>query len=109
MVVDDDPEMREVITMVLELTGYRVLTAGDGKAALKQVERGMPPRVVFPIAAHTNAARPLAQVADALERARHLVFPPDDSHEVLHHLLQLALNPVRILRAGLRLAAQIRD
>ncbi|MBZ5726680.1 MAG: response regulator [Acidobacteriia bacterium] len=38
LVVDDDSEMRETASMMLECAGYDVLTAGSGKAALRLCE-----------------------------------------------------------------------
>ena len=39
LVVDDDPDLREVVTLGLELEGYRVSQARDGLWALAQLER----------------------------------------------------------------------
>jgi len=39
LVVDDDPDVRDYATSVLEDFGYRVLSAGDGDAALSLLER----------------------------------------------------------------------
>lgn len=42
LVIDDDPGIRDVLRMSLELEGYNVVTAGEGKealAALAKIER----------------------------------------------------------------------
>jgi CheY-like chemotaxis protein len=39
LVVDDDPDVREYATSVLEDLGYRVLVASDGESALSLLER----------------------------------------------------------------------
>ncbi len=46
LVVDDEPAICSAIRIILELEGYRVLTAGDGQAALAQVAAAHP-RVVL--------------------------------------------------------------
>jgi two-component system chemotaxis response regulator CheY len=38
-VVDDDPDMREALRLVLELGGYRVEEAAEGQAALELLRR----------------------------------------------------------------------
>ena len=43
LVVDDDPDVREITQLVLENSGYRVLTAHDGTEAL-EVLRASPQR-----------------------------------------------------------------
>ena len=46
LVVDDEPHIRETISFILEMEGFRVETAGDGEAALEAVTR-LRPRVVL--------------------------------------------------------------
>lgn len=46
LVVDDDPDIRELIQLNLEAAGYRVATAGDGEQALEAV-RDEAPDAVF--------------------------------------------------------------
>lgn len=38
-VVDDDPDIREIVVLVLEASGYRVRTAADGEEALALLRR----------------------------------------------------------------------
>ncbi|MEF8878887.1 MAG: response regulator, partial [Candidatus Thermoplasmatota archaeon] len=38
LVVDDDPDIRESVKMVLEVNGYNVVTAVDGDECLRKVE-----------------------------------------------------------------------
>jgi len=42
LVVDDDPLMRQMLTTALAGRGYRVETAGDGRAGLDQVRKSPP-------------------------------------------------------------------
>jgi len=37
LVVEDEPELRDVLRVALEADGYRVLVAGNGREALKQL------------------------------------------------------------------------
>ena len=46
LVVDDDVDMREVLTALLDGAGYRVETARDGVDALKILGRGLRPAVI---------------------------------------------------------------
>ena len=42
LVVEDDPELRELMEVILEGRGYRVLTAGEGQEALTKVRQETP-------------------------------------------------------------------
>lgn len=42
LVVDDDPDILEVVSLVLEMEGYRVSKASNGLGALRQLERELP-------------------------------------------------------------------
>jgi CheY-like chemotaxis protein len=46
IVVDDDPTIREILALTLELEGYQVATASNGKEALALVEAD-PPAVIL--------------------------------------------------------------
>ena len=49
LVVDDDPAIREIVTMALEDEGYDAVTARDGQDALEVLARmnGAPPDVII--------------------------------------------------------------
>jgi CheY-like chemotaxis protein len=47
LVTDDDPEMRKVITAVLESRGYQVSTAEDGEEALTRIEKEKPDLLIL--------------------------------------------------------------
>jgi DNA-binding response OmpR family regulator len=47
LVVDDEPSIREVLSIYLEQAGYDVVIASDGQAALEAVERRLPDLVVL--------------------------------------------------------------
>jgi CheY-like chemotaxis protein len=42
LLVEDDKDIREAVSAVLESEGYTVLTAGNGKEALAILDRGQP-------------------------------------------------------------------
>ncbi len=47
LVVDDEPNIVETLSFVLEMEGFRVATAEDGETALAQVAALRPPVVVL--------------------------------------------------------------
>jgi len=47
LVVDDDPKIVSLVRMYLEREGFRVTTAGDGRAALSAVEAAQPKLVIL--------------------------------------------------------------
>ena len=47
LVVDDEPSIREVVTLYLQRAGYSVIVAADGQAALEALERHAPDLVVL--------------------------------------------------------------
>lgn len=42
LIVDDDPDIKEAISAVLEVHGYEVITAGDGEEGLDKLRRERP-------------------------------------------------------------------
>jgi len=42
MLVDDDPQLRRVVSMFFELEGYNVLQADDGRAAIRMLAEYLP-------------------------------------------------------------------
>jgi len=58
LVVDDDDDIRETVTMLLELNGYRAFGASDGIKALEEMERrGRPAGVLLDLRMpHMNGA-----------------------------------------------------
>ncbi len=43
LLVDDEPNIRETVSFILEMEGYRVATAEDGNEALEKARRLRPP------------------------------------------------------------------
>ena len=46
LLVEDDPELREALALVLESDGYVVVTAADGVEALERLHDRLRPRVI---------------------------------------------------------------
>lgn len=49
LVVDDEPDIRSMVRLVLELEGYRVEEAGSGEDALERLESDIPDLMVLDI------------------------------------------------------------
>ncbi|HZT98048.1 MAG TPA: response regulator transcription factor [Ktedonobacteraceae bacterium] len=49
LIADDDLQLLDVVTLNLELEGYHVLRASDGKQALEQIERHNPDLVLLDV------------------------------------------------------------
>jgi DNA-binding response OmpR family regulator len=49
LVVDDDPEIRQMLQFRLEKRGYRVRTAGDGDQALAEAADGRPDLIILDV------------------------------------------------------------
>lgn len=49
LVVDDDPKIRALLRRTLQLEGYRVLEAADGREALKLLDREEPDLVILDV------------------------------------------------------------
>ncbi len=47
LLVDDEPNIRETVSFILEMEGFRVVTAHDGEEAITQVRRLQPPVVLL--------------------------------------------------------------
>lgn len=66
LVVDDDPEIRDVMRWLLEDEGWTVETASDGRDALQRAERTRPALIVLdmglPLVSGEEVARQLREV-----------------------------------------------
>jgi two-component system, OmpR family, response regulator len=49
LIVDDDPQIRDVLTIALERAGYTVIAANNGQAALMRAQRDTPDLIVLDI------------------------------------------------------------
>lgn len=64
LVVDDEPDVRYLLRVTLELAGYRVVEAAHGEAALERV-RDAPPQLVV-----TDQMMPVMNGGELIERLR---------------------------------------
>jgi CheY-like chemotaxis protein len=49
LIVDDDPDFVETTRLVLESAGHKVITAADGDAGIRRVEKDSPDMVILDI------------------------------------------------------------
>jgi two-component system response regulator MprA len=49
LVVDDDPSVREALALVLDLNGFEVTTAGDGREAIRTLSVAPPDAVILDV------------------------------------------------------------
>jgi two-component system alkaline phosphatase synthesis response regulator PhoP len=49
LVVDDNPDDVQMVAMILEPEGYRVVTASNGREALEQVEKESPDLILLDV------------------------------------------------------------
>lgn len=47
LLVDDDPDLRECVEMLLDSMGYRVVCAANGKEALEVLDRSLPALILL--------------------------------------------------------------
>jgi CheY-like chemotaxis protein len=47
LLVDDDQDLREIVTLALNSVGYQVLTANDGLQALEMLRGGTTPQMIL--------------------------------------------------------------
>jgi len=64
LVVDDEPDIRYLLAVVLEAAGYRVIEAAHGEAALEEVRRVRPHLVI------TDRMMPVMGGHELIERLR---------------------------------------
>ncbi|MDQ1301897.1 MAG: DNA-binding response regulator [Chloroflexota bacterium] len=68
LVVDDEPNLRETLALNLRASGYHVVTAGDGAAALEQARAEQPDLVILdlmlPELDGLTVCRSLRQISD---------------------------------------------
>ena len=49
LIVDDDRDMQTILSDTLELEGYKITVAGDGKAALKEITSSSPELILLDV------------------------------------------------------------
>jgi len=72
LVVEDDPELRDVVAMVLEDSGYTVETANNGAEALAKIDQSPPALVVTDLRMPVMDGWELVQACRQRPDCRHL-------------------------------------
>lgn len=49
LVVDDEPDLRDVLATLLNQEGYQILTANDGKMALESAKKNIPDLILMDV------------------------------------------------------------
>lgn len=54
LIIDDDPDITEAMTVVLENKGYEVASAADGSAGMEQVQAQRPDLIILDVMMRTS-------------------------------------------------------
>ncbi|MBL1131014.1 MAG: response regulator [Chloroflexi bacterium] len=71
MVVDDEPHIRDMLTLLLELYGFTVSTAIDGADAWQKINQCQPDAIILDV---------MMPVMDGITFCRHLRADPQTAH-----------------------------
>ncbi len=113
LVVDDDPESRQLIRIALELDGCTVLEATGGMEAIRKARRAAPDVIVADLQMPGISGIETARLLEGLPGTRRIpriavtVEPPE--HVSDEELADLFLDVVRKPFAPTRLRATVRD
>ena len=89
LVVDDDPNVRELVKAVLERSDFVVLTADDGRAALQLAERRRPDAVVLDLnMPDVDGAEVLKQLRQRWGAIPVVVLTGFSNREMMHRALE---------------------
>ncbi len=84
LVVEDDPELRELLALILKDEGHRVMAAPDGISALELVARGaVQPDLIL---ADYNLPNGMDGLQDRCEAAGELSSPDPGHHPDRRHI-----------------------
>ena len=67
LVVDDEPDVRETVKIILEQKGYKVYTAADGDECIKKLNKETPDLILLDI---MMPGMPIAEVVKKIEKAK---------------------------------------
>lgn len=72
LVVEDDPQLRELYRTALRVAGYTVIAVGDGADALRQIERARPSAIVLDLALPRVGGRDVHHELKSRSDTRHI-------------------------------------
>lgn len=67
LVVDDEPDVRETVKIILEQKGYKVSTAADGDECIKKLNEETPDLILLDI---MMPGMPIAEVVEKIENTK---------------------------------------
>jgi CheY-like chemotaxis protein len=54
LIIDDDPDITEAMTVILESKGYEVLSAGDGSEGMERLKKSRPDLIILDVMMRTS-------------------------------------------------------
>lgn len=90
LIVDDDPSNRKLISMVLELEGYLVLTAETAEEALELIWEAAPDLALIDLELPRMDGLSLARLLRAEPRTRHLPIIALSAHAMKDEIAKAA-------------------
>jgi DNA-binding response OmpR family regulator len=99
LVIDDDPGVRGLLTILFEREGWTVTTAADGEVALEQIARVRPDVVILDL---------MLPKRTGLEVLQQIAEHDDDTAEKVLVLTAISEAQLRRLPAGLRVRKLMR-
>jgi CheY-like chemotaxis protein len=107
VLVEDEPELRETTTELLELLGHTVLPAGDAAAALVLLEENAVDVMITDISLPDLSGEVLAARARALRPALRIIFASGQHPRFPLEGAQLLLKPFSVDKLTQMLAAVV--
>ena len=72
LVVDDEPDVAELLSLILKADGYNVLVAGDGQEALEKARKGSPDLILLDVMLPKMDGYRVARMLKFDENFRHI-------------------------------------
>ena len=95
LVVDDNPDIRFLVSLQLQLEGYEVLQAADGAEAIAITQHWQPDGIVLDLRMPVmGGEEALPHLRNAAPRTAVVVFSAEPSHKMLRGLLDQGADAV---------------
>jgi DNA-binding response OmpR family regulator len=72
LVVDDEPDVAQLLSLILKADGYNVLVAGDGQEALEKARKGSPDLILLDVMLPKMDGYRVARMLKFDENFRHI-------------------------------------